>query len=195
MWTCPRCGREFANRGQRHACGRWTVDDHLRTATPVVAELFHSLVALVEACGPVTLGPTKTRIGFKVRMTFAAVSLRRDRLDADVSSRAASRIRASSKWCRSGRDRTSTASGSRRAPSSTTRFSTGSARRTRSAGRSTSLAASPVVAAPTNARPTLGWGVFHPPPAVEATGETRARHARGVPIACRSLLTCPLRPA
>lgn len=84
MWTCPRCGREFANRSQWHACGEWRVDDHLRAATPVVAELFHSFVVLVERCGPVTLVPTKTRIGFKVRMTFAAVSLRRDRLDAHV---------------------------------------------------------------------------------------------------------------
>lgn len=84
MWTCPRCGRQFVNRRQWHACGAWTVDDHLRAATPVAAELFHRFAALVQRCGPVTLVPTKTRIGFKVRMTFAAVSLRRDRLDAHV---------------------------------------------------------------------------------------------------------------
>jgi hypothetical protein len=84
MWTCPRCGREFANRNQWHACGAWTVDDHLRVATPEVAELFGRFVELVERCGHVTLAPTTTRIGFKVRMTFAAVSLRRDRLDAHV---------------------------------------------------------------------------------------------------------------
>jgi hypothetical protein len=84
MWTCPRCGRDFANRNQTHACGEWTVDDHLRFASPEVANLFRRFAELVERCGPVTLAPTKTRIGFKVRMTFAAVSLRRDRLDAHV---------------------------------------------------------------------------------------------------------------
>lgn len=84
MWTCPRCGRQFANRNQSHACGGWTVDDHLREASPEVAGLFHRFVELVERCGPVTLAPTKTRIGFKVRMTFAAVSLRRDRIDGHV---------------------------------------------------------------------------------------------------------------
>jgi Domain of unknown function (DUF5655) len=84
MWTCPRCGRKFANRNQSHACGSWTVDDHLRAASAEVSELYRGFVALVERCGPVTLAPTKTRIGFKVRMTFAAVSLRRDRLDAHV---------------------------------------------------------------------------------------------------------------
>ena len=29
---------------------------------------------MVEACGPVTLAPAKTRIGFQVRMIFAAVN-------------------------------------------------------------------------------------------------------------------------
>jgi hypothetical protein len=84
MLTCPRCGRAFANRNQSHACGSWTVDDHLRAASAEVGELYRGFVALVDRCGPVTLAPTKTRIGFKVRMTFAAVSLRRDRLDAHV---------------------------------------------------------------------------------------------------------------
>lgn len=84
MWTCPHCGRQFANRNQSHACGAWTVDDHLREASPEVAELLHRFIELVERCGPAALAPTKTRIGFKVRMAFAAVSLRRDRLDAHV---------------------------------------------------------------------------------------------------------------
>jgi hypothetical protein len=84
MWTCPRCGRAFANRSQTHACGDWTLDDHLRAATPEVAELVRGFVALVERAGPAELAPTKTRIGFKARMTFAAAMPRRRWLDAHV---------------------------------------------------------------------------------------------------------------
>ena len=84
MWTCPRCGRAFANRNQSHACGMWTLDDHLRAATPGVAELIQGFVALVEELGPVELAPTKTRIGFKARMTFAALMPKRRWLDGHV---------------------------------------------------------------------------------------------------------------
>jgi hypothetical protein len=84
MWTCPRCGRAFANRNQSHACGGWTLDDHLRAATPEVAELIRGFVALAERAGPCELAPTKTRIGFKARMTFAAAMPKRRWLDAHV---------------------------------------------------------------------------------------------------------------
>jgi hypothetical protein len=84
MWTCPRCGRAFANRNQLHACGAWTLDEHLRTASAEVAPLVRRFVELVELCGPFALAPTKTRIGFKVRMTFAALTPRRRWLDGHV---------------------------------------------------------------------------------------------------------------
>lgn len=37
-------------------------------------ELFESFVALVRECGEVKLAPAKTRVGFQVRMIFAAVN-------------------------------------------------------------------------------------------------------------------------
>jgi Domain of unknown function (DUF5655) len=84
MWTCPRCGRAFANRNQSHACGDWTLEDHLRDASPEVGALVRRFVALVEQCGPVDVVATKTRIGFKVRMTFAALMPKRRWVDAHV---------------------------------------------------------------------------------------------------------------
>jgi hypothetical protein len=63
MWTCPRCGRAFANRNQRHACGSWTLDDHVRDASRDVAAIVRDFVALVERCGPADMVATKTRIG------------------------------------------------------------------------------------------------------------------------------------
>ena len=39
---------------------------------------------MVRICGPVTIVPEKTRIAFQVRMSFAAVSLKKRWLDGHV---------------------------------------------------------------------------------------------------------------
>jgi hypothetical protein len=84
MWTCPRCGRSFANRNQQHACGPLDLDRHLAGRDPEVVAIFERLVELVERNGPVTVLPEKTRIAFQVRMSFAAFSLRRRWVDGHV---------------------------------------------------------------------------------------------------------------
>jgi hypothetical protein len=42
-----------------------------------VRELFEAFIALLRRFGPVTVLPEKTRIAFQVRMSFAALSVRR----------------------------------------------------------------------------------------------------------------------
>jgi hypothetical protein len=85
LWTCPCCGRQFANRNQEHSCGKYTVDDFLRGKGEPALALYHRFVELVESCGPVLFAPAKTRVGFQVRMIFAAVNrLTDERLDAHI---------------------------------------------------------------------------------------------------------------
>jgi hypothetical protein len=84
LWTCPRCGRWFANRNQPHACGPLDLARHLDGRDPTVVAIFRRLVALAEANGPVTVLPERTRIAFQVRMSFAAVVLRRRWVDGHV---------------------------------------------------------------------------------------------------------------
>jgi hypothetical protein len=84
MWRCLLCGRHFANRKQWHSCGRFNLDEHLKDKNPKVVALFRGFERLVRRCGRVTLCPVKTRVGFKARMTFAAVSLKKRWLDAHV---------------------------------------------------------------------------------------------------------------
>lgn len=84
LWRCPRCGRRFANRNQWHSCGRFTVRDHLERRPAGVVAIYRRFARAVRACGPVIVSPAKTRIGFKARMTFAAVSLRARWVDAHV---------------------------------------------------------------------------------------------------------------
>ena len=66
MWTCPRCGRSFANRNQPHACGPLDLDRHLAGKDPEVVAIFGRLVELAERNGPVTVLAEKTRIAFQV---------------------------------------------------------------------------------------------------------------------------------
>ena len=84
LWTCPKCTRQFANLNQTHSCGSYTVEDHFRDKSPQVRSLYEGYVDLVNRCGPVTVVPAKTRIGFQVRMIFTALSVRQRSLDCHV---------------------------------------------------------------------------------------------------------------
>ncbi|MBZ5729226.1 MAG: DUF5655 domain-containing protein, partial [Acidobacteriia bacterium] len=53
-------------------------------ATPQVRAIFEGLWEMVRSLGPVKIAPAKTRVGFQVRMIFAAVQFRRDHLHAHV---------------------------------------------------------------------------------------------------------------
>jgi hypothetical protein len=84
LWACPACGRAFANRNQSHACGRHELEPHFRDRPPEVRALFELVTQAVEACGPVTVLPEKTRIAFQARMSFAQVTPRARWLDGHV---------------------------------------------------------------------------------------------------------------
>jgi hypothetical protein len=53
------------------------LDAHFAGKDAAVRSLFEALVQLLRRFGPVTVVPEKTRIAFQVRMSFAAVSVRR----------------------------------------------------------------------------------------------------------------------
>ena len=84
MWTCPRCRRRFANRNQSHACGQNTLRDYLKGKDPYAISLFRQFSLLVRKCGAVKIETYKTGIGFKVRMAFAGVGLKRNWLDVGL---------------------------------------------------------------------------------------------------------------
>jgi hypothetical protein len=84
LWTCPRCGRRFANRNQTHACGRWTLARHLDGRPPPVVATVHAFIALAQASGPVVVIPEKSRIAFQARMSFAQLTVRSHWVDGHV---------------------------------------------------------------------------------------------------------------
>ena len=57
-----------------HSCGRYSVAKFLNGKSQHAVLLYEAFSALVRECGPVQIAPAKTRIGFQVRMIFAAVN-------------------------------------------------------------------------------------------------------------------------
>lgn len=51
------------------------MEGHPSEVDPQVAALYGRFESLVQACGPVTVSPEKTQIHFKLRSTFAGVTL------------------------------------------------------------------------------------------------------------------------
>jgi Domain of unknown function (DUF5655) len=85
LWTCPKCHRQFINANMPHSCGRYSVRSFLTGKSRHAVSLYEHFSALVRDCGPVQIAPAKTRIGFQVRMIFAAVNKLSERgLDAHV---------------------------------------------------------------------------------------------------------------
>jgi hypothetical protein len=85
LWTCPTCGRTFANRNQTHTCAALgSVDDHFTKSDPVVRAAFDRVLAVVRALGPVEVLPERTRIALHARMSFAAFTPRRHWLDGHL---------------------------------------------------------------------------------------------------------------
>ena len=85
LWQCDKCGRPFANRNQTHSCGRFTVEDFLAGKSSKAVELYKHFAAAIEQLDEVITAPARTRIGFQVRMIFAAVNrLNDDGLSAHV---------------------------------------------------------------------------------------------------------------
>lgn len=75
MWTCPNCGRSFANKNQWHACQTTTVEEVLDHKTDLAVSIYETVVEALEDAGEFRIHPQKTKIAFISRMTFAGVSL------------------------------------------------------------------------------------------------------------------------
>jgi Domain of unknown function (DUF5655) len=85
LWTCPKCNRQFVNTNMPHSCGRYSVEKFLAGKSSNAVSLYEHFTAMMHECGPIKIAPAKTRVGFQVRMIFAAVNKLNDRgLEAHV---------------------------------------------------------------------------------------------------------------
>ena len=78
LWTCPDCGRTFAQRAQTHTCAPLgELDPHFAGCDAAVRATFEAIVDAVRQVGPVQVLAEKSRIALQVRMSFAALVPRR----------------------------------------------------------------------------------------------------------------------
>lgn len=85
LWRCKKCRRHFANRDQQHSCVKSSEDDFLKNHTKHEIALYKAFRREIKAIGPILIAPAKTRVGFQVRMIFAAANkLSHGHLDAHV---------------------------------------------------------------------------------------------------------------
>jgi hypothetical protein len=84
LWRCKKCGREFANVNQSHACATHDLAHHFRGKPAEIKALYELVVAALREIGPVRVLPEKTRIAFQVRMSFAQLTPRRQWIDGHV---------------------------------------------------------------------------------------------------------------
>jgi len=76
LWICPDCGAPLVTRNLWHSCGTWDLDHHFAHRPTQVRVIFDRFREIVEACGPVTLVPQKTRIVFVARVRFSGCVVR-----------------------------------------------------------------------------------------------------------------------
>lgn len=82
LWTCPRCGRTFANRNQTHTCAPLgDLDAHFSRSDPAVRACFDRII---DELGPLQILAEKSRIALHVRMSFAAFQPRQHWLDGHL---------------------------------------------------------------------------------------------------------------
>ncbi len=81
LWTCPTCGRRFANVNQWHSCGNPELDEILAGHSDHAVRLYRAVVSALAGVGDFRIHPQKTRIAFISRMSFASVKLARRWVD------------------------------------------------------------------------------------------------------------------
>lgn len=84
LWTCPDCGREFAQPHQWHSCGVTSLEHHLSRARPEVRTVAAELFDLVGELAGTRLDPVKTGITLMTDRAFGFVSVRSRRLDLQL---------------------------------------------------------------------------------------------------------------
>lgn len=81
MWTCPECGRQFANVNQWHSCVELSLTDHLADKSPLAVAIYEAVETAMRKTGEFRIHPQKTRIAFISTMTFAGLRLSGSRVD------------------------------------------------------------------------------------------------------------------
>lgn len=85
VWTCPKCGRQFARKGQAHSCKLFPLVNHFR-GKPDSEILYRKLKRAVgDTIGPFKVESLQCCIHFVNRYTFAAIVILKNKIRIDFS--------------------------------------------------------------------------------------------------------------
>ena len=85
MWTCPKCKQKFYNKNQSHSCGKYSVEDFLKSKTETAVNLFHHFIQEYKTIGDFELHPVKTRVALLTLMRFASINkIGKDHIDGHL---------------------------------------------------------------------------------------------------------------
>lgn len=79
-WACPRCGRNFRQDNQRHACGVGSTTALLKERPPELAALYGKLEATVRGYGDVEVVTRDRYALFRTTRIFADLTVMKDAL-------------------------------------------------------------------------------------------------------------------
>lgn len=82
LWTCPRCGRQFASANQWHSCSpRVDIDSFLAPQPMELVDLYRMFEEFTRRLGPFAVDVLKSHVAFRTRMNFANVTFAKKWLD------------------------------------------------------------------------------------------------------------------
>jgi hypothetical protein len=84
MWTCPKCGRNFKNKDQRHSCSRLLKENLFLKRPPELKSLCDKVLRIVASFGDYREeAVSPDAIFLKTKSTFMAVKVKKDHLDIE----------------------------------------------------------------------------------------------------------------
>lgn len=79
-WTCPKCGRRFSRKNQRHACGTGDRDEVLRNRSPEIVALYEVVERFATSLGPVEVVTRERYVLLRSNRIFADLVVMSDGL-------------------------------------------------------------------------------------------------------------------
>jgi predicted transport protein len=79
-WACPKCGRAFTQKNQRHACGTGNRSEVLRNRPDSLVKLYDSLEAFARSLGKVEIVARERYVLLRSQRIFTDVVIMTDAL-------------------------------------------------------------------------------------------------------------------
>lgn len=77
-WNCPECGRAFARKGQRHACGTGDRNQVLRNRPRSVIAVYEALESIAQSFGRIEVVARERYVLLRTTRIFADLVIMRD---------------------------------------------------------------------------------------------------------------------